>query len=164
MHRARAFQVFAISSNVIGVIAAVVLAAEALSVSSAAWAAIASMLLVGLTSGVGLWYVGRRTRDEYLAAAKSAHTRDHAASPDETAAGLSDPDVLRREIVPAFQDAGLSRSRDFFLELVESLNLEQEEAARKKAYVDKIFTDQVLTDREKIDRLVRHFAPDPESE
>lgn len=161
MRRARTLQAFAISSNVIGVIAAVILAAEALGAPRAVWAAIAAFLLVGLTSGAGLWYVGRRMRGEYLAAAKSAHASDHRDSPVKTTVMFSDLDLLRKEIVPAFQDAGLNRSHTFFLELVDSLNLAEENARREKAFVNKTVADPSLTDQRKIDRLVRHFAPIP---
>ncbi len=163
MDRSRTLKAFAVSSNLLGIIAALILSAEALGAPDAVLVAIASVLLVALTSGVGLWYVSRRMRTQYLEAAKASYHAQELADARAKAAMYSDPDLLRREIVPAFRDAGLVRSRDSFLSLVESLQLDAEATSREREFIEMTVKDPALRDQEKIDRLVSHFAPSLEA-
>jgi hypothetical protein len=144
---------------VVGVAVSIALVSNAIGTFRTVWAAVGAVLLVVLTSGVGLWRVGRRMRSDYLEAAVSAWPLkiEARSGPDQT--DYVDPYLLRKEIVPAFWDAGLQRSRSDFLQLVDSLNLEDEAATREKTYVERVVADSSLPDEVKIELLVRHFAP-----
>jgi hypothetical protein len=185
-----AFRAFVVSSNVVGLIAAAVVVAESHGgVSDALVVGGASILLVAVTSGLGLFLTGRRARSEYVKAVRAYHTETDSRAAQIAAERriLEDEEgearatlallkmqsdlhrdylelyrkatILSKEIVPAFQDAGLSRSRDSFLHLVDDLGLEQGEAKQEKAFINQTVDDPDLDDQQKIDRLVRHFAP-----
>ena len=107
---------------------------------------------------IGLWLLSART----LRGFREKAERDAAGMEASRALLISagDREVLTTQVIPAFLDAGVRRTRSFFLDLIPSLDLSPEGIEAEEKFVNATAEDPELHRHEKIERLVFHFAGD----
>jgi hypothetical protein len=146
----------------ISAVAAVLLTFDALGGSRAVWALAGTAAVAGLSSVLALWLSGRKIIAAYSERATAARSADQWSRSPRVEASARYEDYLNTQVVPAFLDAGLDRTRDVFAEFIGRLDLSEDEREKEFAFLEATYADPQLTRREKIHRLVQHFAPEAE--
>lgn len=148
----------AAAASALSAVAAIVLTVSALGGAQAAWALVAGVAASAVGSLVVLLISGRETISTYRQGATDAQSGLQPSSPP-AAQLASDPDFLYRQVVPAFLDTGLDRTRKAFLDLVDHLDVSSEDREEERRFIDETYDDETLSPREKVSRIVSHFAP-----
>lgn len=152
----------ALGATALGLLGALATTFDALGSQAAVWALLATGGTAVAGSLAGVWISARQTIRHYAeASTEAARTRASRGGrrQERPSATVADLVYRRAEVVPAFADAGLDRTRTFFLGLVDEVESQEEERRREKAFVESVYGDESLSKREKIEKLVEHFAP-----
>jgi|GEM_PF-5679322 len=127
----------------------------ALGVSAAVLVGLGTVAFTVVVTVAGVWLVGTRTRSRY-AEQVMAMARETESMVDTSTEAL-EPE-LSTEVVPAFQDIGVERTREAILEMIDKLDLPAEKAQKERDFVARVAADKSLARRDKVERIVRHFA------
>ena len=114
---------------------------------------VSTILIVGLATllitTVAVWLAGRRALDTYRHSFKQ---REATVIEKERRQAF-----LTTEVLPAFQDVGVDRTRRYFVNLVTDLQLDDTRRKTEFDFIEEVVARPSINKREKIDQLVRHF-------
>jgi hypothetical protein len=111
---------------------------------------------------LGIWLVDRGVRGRYEARIKEAHAAEHVAPIVGRLTSISDKEAdsaIRVQVVPAFSEIGVDRTRQAFRKLISDLDLPESEQQTLRTFLDKTAEDSQLGDQQKIEQMVFRFAP-----
>jgi hypothetical protein len=154
---------FAAAPTGTSVLASLLLTFDALGTDRAVWAIVAVVVLTLALTLVALWFARSRTIEAYREGAAASRSKEGGSTSSRAIASAADREFLTTQVVPAFLDGGLDRTRDFFTAFIARLDLSDEEREMEEAFLTATLEDETLSRRARIDRIVHHFAPEEQS-
>jgi hypothetical protein len=151
----RAIKLFSIFATALSMLAALVVLFDVVGGSQVVWAAVSASALGLIPSLIGIWLLRSLTLERVK---EKARVNIEEGNVHPILVSVRDRAMFSTQVIPAFLDAGVQRTRAFFLDLIPTLDLSPEEEEAEERFVIATAEDSGLARQEKIERLVLHFT------